>query len=171
MSHTYIFRSWKPIWSGRYGLSRVETMFEMCWISLWRRMYRSKHKIQCKASHWSIRMSKCTGNMSKSNLRMWFGFRSIYRKKYDSFGYLDLYGIRFLTKLLLDAAEWNTKYWAMDMGGYQHFNTTQCIEPTGGNYKARCCANTLSGWILIISWPYKCTHINDVKWFILYDSY
>ena len=30
MSHTYIFRSWKPIWSGRYGLSRVEAVFEMC---------------------------------------------------------------------------------------------------------------------------------------------
>jgi len=42
------------------------------------------------------------------------------------------------------AAEWSTKYWAMDMGGYQHFNTTQCIEPHGGNYKARCCANVLN---------------------------
>ena len=66
-----------------------------------------------------------------------------------SYGPYDMGHIHWCSSLSLkitsDAAEWNTKYWAMDMGGYQHFNTTQCIEPTGGNYKARCCANTLSG--------------------------
>ena len=66
-----------------------------------------------------------------------------------SYGPYDKGHIHWRSSLFLkntsDAAEWNTKYWAMDMGGYQHFNTTQCIEPTGGNYKARCCANTLSG--------------------------
>ena len=36
-----------------------------------------------------------------------------------------------------EAKEWDIKYWAMDMGGFQHFNTTQCVQPIGGNYKAR----------------------------------
>ena len=136
------FRSWKPIRSGRHGLSRMETMFEMRRITIWRRMHCTKYQIQCETSQWSIWMPKCTWHMSKSYLWMWFGFCSIHREKW-----VWVVCNSLISASILDAAEWNTKYWAMDMGGYQHFNTTQCIEPTGGNYKARCCANTLSGSI------------------------
>jgi len=76
---------------------------------------------------------------------------------------------------ILDATEWERKYWAMDMGGYQHFNTTQCIEPHGGNYKARCCANVLNGkqcclqlLTVLLAFSCNCIFISDLL--TMYDN-
>ena len=61
-----------------------------------------------------------------------------------------------------DAAEWDIKYWAMDMGGYQHFNTTQCVQPVGGNYKARCCSNVLTDYLTMYNANKQCCDVDGL---------
>jgi len=61
-----------------------------------------------------------------------------------------------------EAKEWDIKYWAMDMGGFQHFNTTQCVQPIGGNYKARCCGNILTDYLTMYNANKQCCDVDGL---------